>query len=194
MEIHRLVATKGVVAKAVASLGVAFALIAISPPACADASNLRPSVQVGFSPEGSAARLVLDVIDRSEREIRVMAYSFTSPEIARALMAAKRRGVDVQVVVDAGESRSRAATAALNLLSSAGVGVRLNNQYKIQHDKVIIADGRHIETGSFNYSRAAATSNSENAIVLWNRPDVAAAYLDHWRSRWSSGTPFRSTY
>lgn len=194
MKIHRIVTTKSLVAKTAASLGAAIALIGISPTACADASNVQPSVQVGFSPEGTAARLVLEVIDRSEREIRVMAYSFTSPEIARALLAAKRRGVDVQVVVDAGESRSRAATAALDLLSNAGIGVRLNSQYKIQHDKVIVADGKHIETGSFNYSRAAAASNSENAIVLWNRPDVAAAYLAHWRSRWSSGTPFRSTY
>ncbi|SUH63764.1 Endonuclease [Salmonella enterica subsp. arizonae] len=29
-----------------------------------------------------------------------MAYSFTSPEVARALVRAKRRGVDVGVVLD----------------------------------------------------------------------------------------------
>ncbi|WP_321959237.1 phospholipase D family protein [Burkholderia cenocepacia] len=176
------------------SASVTVGLLATPAGAFADTTSIRPAVQVGFSPEGGAVRLVLDVIERADREIRVMAYSFTSPEIARALVAAKRRGVDVQLVVDAGESRNSAATAALNLLTNAGVPVRLNDRYKIQHDKVIVADGKHVETGSFNFSRAAARSNSENVVVIWNRPEVAAAYLEHWRSRWNGASPFRSTY
>ncbi|WP_081056792.1 phospholipase D family protein [Burkholderia pseudomultivorans] len=177
-----------------ASVGVAIALVASAPAVRADVATAPPAVQVGFSPEGGALRLVLDVIERAEREIRVMAFTFTSPDIVRALIAAKKRGVDVQLVVDAGQSRTDAGTAALNLLSNAGVPVRLSSRYKIQHDKVIISDGKHLETGSFNYSRAAAKSNSENVIVLWNRPDLAGTYLEHWRSRWRTGTPFRPTY
>ncbi|WP_258179718.1 phospholipase D family nuclease [Burkholderia vietnamiensis] len=181
-------------ARMVGPVATLIALLAFGPEAYADAPTTQPLVQIGFSPEGSAARLVLQVIERAEREIRVMAYSFTSPEIARALVAAKRRGVDVQMVVDAGESRSRAGTAALNVLTNAGILVRLNDRYKIQHDKVIMTDGKHLETGSLNYSLAAERSNSENVIVLWNRPDIVAPYLEHWRSRWNSGIPYKSTY
>ncbi|MFA1047262.1 phospholipase D family protein, partial [Pseudomonas ficuserectae] len=36
-------------------------------------------IQVGFSPEGSAEQLVLNVIQRARQQIRLMAYSFTSP-------------------------------------------------------------------------------------------------------------------
>ncbi|HDR9102549.1 TPA: phospholipase D family protein [Burkholderia vietnamiensis] len=181
-------------ARMVGPVATLIALLAFGPQAYADAPSTQPPIQIGFSPEGSAARLVLQVIERAEREIRVMAYSFTSPEIARALVAAKRRGVDVQMVVDAGESRSRAGTAALNVLTNAGILVRLNDRYKIQHDKLIITDGKHLETGSLNYSLAAERSNSENVIVLWNRPEIVAPYLEHWRSRWDSGIPYKSTY
>ena len=41
----------------------------------------------------------------------------------------------------------------MNLLVNAGIPVRTVSQYKIMHDKVIIADGRNIEVGSFNYTR-----------------------------------------
>jgi len=40
-----------------------------------------PAVQVGFSPEGSAQQLVLSVIGEARRDIRLMGYAFTSPEV-----------------------------------------------------------------------------------------------------------------
>ncbi|UNT11595.1 phospholipase D-like domain-containing protein [Klebsiella pneumoniae] len=87
-----------------------------------------------------------------------MGYSFTSPEVAGALVRAKQRGLDVKVVLDwkANTGRqNKASLAAMNLLVNAGIPVRTVSQYKIMHDKVIIADGRNVEVGSFNYTRAA---------------------------------------
>lgn len=48
-----------------------------------------PSVQVGFSPEGSASALVLDTINSAENSIRMMAYSFTDPDVMYALARQK---------------------------------------------------------------------------------------------------------
>ncbi|HHD2118171.1 TPA: phospholipase D-like domain-containing protein, partial [Klebsiella pneumoniae] len=62
------------------------------------------------------------------------------------------------------------------------------------HDKVIITDGRNVETGSFNYSRAAANSNSENALVIRDYPALADTYLKHWQSRWEMGRDWLTTY
>ena len=42
-------------------------------------------VVVGFSPEGSAQKAILDLINSAQQEIRMAAYSFTSPVIAKAL-------------------------------------------------------------------------------------------------------------
>lgn len=53
------------------------------------------TIETGFSPEGTALRLVLKTIDTAQQEIRLMGYSFTSPEVVSALVSAKRRGVDV---------------------------------------------------------------------------------------------------
>ena len=36
-----------------------------------------PTVQVGFSPEGTAQQLVLSVIGEAQRDIRLMGYAFT---------------------------------------------------------------------------------------------------------------------
>ncbi|WP_421029136.1 hypothetical protein [Paraburkholderia sp. A1RO-5L] len=33
-----------------------------------------------------------------------------------------------------------------------------------------------------------------NALVIWNYPQIAAPYLQHWRSRWDQSTPYQSSY
>ncbi|EHP4833476.1 phospholipase D family protein [Escherichia coli] len=109
---------------------------------------------------------------------------------------AKQRGVDVKAVLDwkANSTKGSAGVAAMNLLVNAGIPVRTVSQFKIMHDKVIITDGRNVETGSFNFSRAAARNNSENALVIRDYPVLANTYLQHWQTRWKMGKDWSSSY
>jgi len=154
----------------------------------------EPGISVGFSPEGSAEALVLDVIDRAKTEIRLAGYSFTSPEVASALIRAKARGVDVRVVLDKKANQSRNSQSAINLLAAHDIPVRLNGQYAALHDKFIVADAHTVETGSFNYTRSGARHNSENALVIHDMPALADRYVRHWQSRWNEGTQYRLPY
>lgn len=151
-------------------------------------------IEVGFSPEGSAERLVLKVIHASQKSIRLAAYSFTSPKVVRALTDAHKRGVDVRVVVDEKGTASKSGKAALNLLVNARIPTRTNDRYAIHHDKYVISDGLHVQLGSFNYSQAAANANSENVLVIWHNAALAASYLRHWQSRFDEGRDVRSRY
>lgn len=152
------------------------------------------SLQTGFSPEGSAEALVLKVIGSAKHDLRMMGYSFTSPTISAALAKAARSGVDVKLVLDEHGNEGKASKNAMNYVVNAGVQLRTIDKYKIQHDKVIVVDGQTVETGSFNYTASAAKANSENVLVAWEVPDLAADYLRHWQSRWDQGTEYRSSY
>jgi len=70
----------------------------VNTPAASTTGNCRP--ESGFSPEGSASRLVDRAIDHAQHSIRLAAYSFTSTDVVRRLIEAKQRGVDVAVIVD----------------------------------------------------------------------------------------------
>lgn len=156
--------------------------------------HAQTTIDVGFSPEGSAEKLIIKAIDTAKKDIRVAAYSFTSPQIIKSLINAKRRGVDIKIVVDEKGNKSKSSIAAMNLAVNAGIPLRTISAYKIHHDKYIVVDSRHIQTGSFNYSQAANKSNSENVILLWNNPAVANKYLQHWQSRWEKGQDWKSSY
>lgn len=168
-----------------------FSLVILLPlPSMAESA----SAQVGFSPEGTAQQLVLNVIDSAKSSIRMIGYNFTAKDIAQALISARKRGVDVKVVLDHKENQNRYSQAVMNLLVNANIGVRTSDYYRIQHDKVIIVDSKHVETGSFNFTSSAEKYNSENAIVMWNAPQLANEYLKHWQSRWEKGQDYKSSY
>ncbi len=167
---------------------------AVCLTAAANTAFASPSLDVGFSPEGSAEQLVIRTLNDARESIRLMGYSFTSPEVVKSLVAAKRRGVDVRVVVDDKGNRSKASVAAMNVVASAGIPLRTNAQYKIMHDKVIITDGANVELGSYNYTRSAADSNSENALLVRGVPALAQTYLAHWQLRWDGGSDWHPSY
>jgi phosphatidylserine/phosphatidylglycerophosphate/cardiolipin synthase-like enzyme len=152
-------------------------------------------VESAFSPDGGAEALVLKTIGAARHNIRMAAFSFTSSKIVKSLVAAKRHGVDVQVIVDDSKGCSDNATrSAMNLLTNAGIPLRTVGTYKLHHDKYMIIDGKHVQTGSFNYTRAAAEGNSENVVVIWNDEANANRYLRHWQSRWNQGRTWYCPY
>ena len=143
------------------------------------------SIEIGFSPEGSAQSLILKVIHAARYEIRIACYSFTSQPIVDALIEAKLRGVDIKIVIDSHADNLIQTRRAIRRIRQSGIRVRYNDVYKIQHDKIIIVDQSIVETGSYNYTESAAMENSENVIVIWRSPSTAKQYLEHWLIRWN---------
>ena len=130
-----------------------FALVA--PIGCAVQQPVAieaPHIEIAFSPEAGAEALVLKALGTARQSIRLAGYSFTSPAIVRSLLDAKRRGVDVKVLLDDKGNRSQASVAAMNLIVGAGIPLRVVSAYAIHHDKYFVVDGKHTQSGSFNYS------------------------------------------
>jgi phosphatidylserine/phosphatidylglycerophosphate/cardiolipin synthase-like enzyme len=47
--------------------------------------------------------------------------------------------------------------------------VKIDTQHAITHNKVMIIDGETVNTGSFNFTRAAEENNAENLLVIHDR-------------------------
>ncbi len=143
--------------------------------------HAQPSVQVGFSPEGSARKLVLETIEGARQSIRMLAYAF------QAQVAAKQRGVDVRIVVDKKRNQGKTSKAAMDFVTRNGIELRTNSHFHMHHDKTIVVDGNAVQTGSFNFAVSAETVNSENVVVIRDDPEISRQYIAHWQSRWELG-------
>jgi phosphatidylserine/phosphatidylglycerophosphate/cardiolipin synthase-like enzyme len=153
----------------------------------------KGTVQVAFPPWDDAEGMIVEVIRASRSQILVQAYSFTSRNIANALIAARRRGLDVRVVAD----REQAATSEagrLDELSAAGIPVLLDANFQSAHSKVMVVDARSAQpavvTGSYNWTYAAQYRNAENVIVLRGHPELTRAYLANWERHAASAIAY----
>jgi phosphatidylserine/phosphatidylglycerophosphate/cardiolipin synthase-like enzyme len=136
-------------------------------------------VEVCFSPGGSCAERIISVLDGARKEVLVQAYSFTAERIADALIRASRRGVRVAVVLD--RSNDRDEHSRERQVVTGGLEVWLDERHPIAHNKVIVADGETVVTGSYNFTHQAERGNAENLLVLHDR-SLAAKYAANWEA------------
>ena len=141
------------------------------------------TIEIAFSPKGGGTETVVKAIAEARRSVLVQAYSFTSAPIAKALVDAKARGVDVQVVLDKSQNSEKYTSATY--IANHDIPVRIDTQHAIAHNKIIICDELNVVTGSFNFTKAAEEKNAENVLVLRGNEELARLYVKNWRAHWA---------
>lgn len=152
----------------------------------------KPSWEVHFSPNGGAARAILQRISSAQRTILVHAYLLHSTRLAGALVRAHQRGVQVHIILDANAQRHDPPVKAVALLVGAGVAVSLDDEHEWAHDKVMIVDRAIVITGSYNWTLAAENNNGENLLVVEDHR-LAEVYAENWQHHADHSIPYRGT-
>ena len=146
-----------------------------------------------FSPWDDIEGAIVASLRAAQRQVLVQAFSFTSRPIARALIDAKRRGVDVRMTADAAETQ-RLLGGRIAELAAAGIPVFIEERYQSAHNKVMVIDadlptGRVI-TGSYNWSFAAQRRNAENVLIISGQPALAGRYRMNWERHRADAKPY----
>jgi phosphatidylserine/phosphatidylglycerophosphate/cardiolipin synthase-like enzyme len=102
---------------------------------------------VCFTPGGNCTEGIVQALGDAKRTIFVQAYSFTSAPLAKALLEAHKRGVQVQVLLDKSQRSDKYSSA--DFLANQGVPTLIDANHAIAHHKVIVIDGEVVITGSF---------------------------------------------
>jgi phosphatidylserine/phosphatidylglycerophosphate/cardiolipin synthase-like enzyme len=134
---------------------------AVAPPAPSPSVTTTPStVAVCFTPGGHCTDAIVQALSDAKRTILVQAYSFTSAPIAKALLDAHTRGIQVQVILDKSQRTEKYSSA--DFLANQGVSTMIDATHAISHTKVIVIYGETVPTESFNFTKAAEENNAEN--------------------------------
>ena len=143
------------------------------------AADPAPTLTVHFSPHGGCSQAVVAFIGEAKQTIRLSAYGFTSAPIADALVAARKRGVDVRAVLDRSDAGPKAGkNSKATAVKSGGVLVWIDAKHPIMHDKFVVVDGVSVETGSYNYT-SQGENNAQNCLVVRDA-GLAQAYAANW--------------
>src|SRR5437773_2308691 len=162
-----------------------FSIIALLCGACLLLAE--PKIEVYFSPKGGCTEAVVDSLNKATSTALVQAYSFTSAPIAKALVDAKRRGLQIQVILDKSQQTGRYSEG--DFLQHSAIPTFVDSKHAIAHSKIMIIDDQTVITGSFNFSKQAEQENADNLLILYD-PGLAPKYAVNWREHFKHSTAY----
>jgi phosphatidylserine/phosphatidylglycerophosphate/cardiolipin synthase-like enzyme len=154
-----------------------------TPPAASEGG-----LSVYFSPNGGCTEAICREIAAAKQSVFVQAAQFTSAPIARALVAARQRGVDVRVICD--KRKGDDDRSQTDQLLEGGVPTFVDGRHHTAHNKVIIIDHRLLFTGSFNFTRESESENAENLLLIEGKPRLVASYESNFKDHLSHSVPY----
>lgn len=125
-------------------------------------------------PDDSATP-ILAAIDGASRTLRIKMFVFSDPTLLAAVLAAKRRGVNVRVMLNparrSGEQDNEATRTALE---RADIDVKdANPAFDLTHEKSMVVDDHTAFVGSLNWTTRNLTETRDYAVVTTSDHEVA---------------------
>jgi len=145
---------------------IGFSNVAVTPsiPAVTITAPPAGSVRVVYSLEQKQNdKEIIALIEGAKTKIYFAVYTFTLTNVAEALVAAKKRGVDVRGVVDSGQAAEKFSEPVMNILEAGGVPIVVEKHATgngIMHLKMIVTDSAYA-LGSYNWTSSATNINDE---------------------------------
>ena len=154
-----------------------------SPAPEVSIASTPESMDVCFTPGQSCLPKVIKYIDNAKTSILLLGYSFTSKPITQALIQAKKRGVNVRIVLDHSQQYQKYSKEVIQVLLNNQMDVRFDHTVKIAHNKVLVIDNLQTITGSYNWTHSAEFKNAENLVFIKSQ-EVAKKYATYFEGRW----------
>lgn len=136
-------------------------------------------MEVYFSPKGGCQNALVAELKKARKEILVQAYSFTADPLTFGLVEAKKRGVEVCILLDRSNEVDRHSD--LKILLDNGLDPLIDAEHAIAHNKIIIIDRKVVVTGSYNFTNQAEGDNAENVVIIKGHPEIAQKYYDNFQ-------------
>ncbi|GBF23054.1 hypothetical protein tpqmel_0458, partial [Candidatus Gastranaerophilus sp. (ex Termes propinquus)] len=141
-------------------------------------------LSVYFSPRGSAyLGKIKPLLEDAKQEIFVSAFYLTHKGIVEDLKAAKARGVEVRVIMDASAAANK--HSKVHEIRASDIACKVENWGGKSHEKNMVIDKKHFIVGSANFSNSGFTKNDENVLII-KSPAISEFYRAHFLKLWAS--------
>ena len=155
-------------------------------PAILPGLSSATTIEVLYAPEDAPLDHVIALYNRAHRYLYVAVYGLSNPRAVEALVAAKKRGIDVRILTDRERLDDPKQRAAVNTLRLAGIPIRVNHHDGLMHMKQVVMDDEINASGSMNHTTSGNRYNDERLDVITDRAITARArdkFLAMWNDR-----------
>ncbi|AAP05199.1 phospholipase D-like domain-containing protein [Chlamydia caviae] len=126
--------------------------------------------------QGKALSAVLRTLRTAQKTIRLAMFALTYPPVFRELNEAKKRGVDVKILID--KDFKKLSIKQIQALKDSNLSLHTKTTRYRLHHKFAVVDQKILIAGSVNWSEAGFCINSEDMLILDNLTDKQLKKLD----------------
>ena len=144
------------------------------------------NIEVLYAPDDAPLDRVVTLYQQAKHYIYVSVYGLTYPRAVEALIAAKKRGVDVRMLTDQERTQEVKQHSALRTLRLAGIPIRVNQHDGLMHLKQVVIDDEINTSGSMNHTTSGNRYNDERMDIITDRTTSVRAreqFLSMWNDQ-----------
>jgi phosphatidylserine/phosphatidylglycerophosphate/cardiolipin synthase-like enzyme len=147
------------------------------------------NIEVLYAPNDAPLDRVVTLYHHAKRYIYLSVYGFTYPRAVHALVAAKKRGVDVRMLTDQERTQEAKQHIALQTLRLAGIPIRVNQHDGLMHLKQVVIDDEINASGSMNHTTSGNSYNDERMDIITDRA-ISVKAREQFLSMWNDQVRF----
>ena len=161
----------------------------VTPRKITDALSQNYSTN-GLPPDlmkGSITEKLIQHIDAAQKTIHIASFETDLNDVAKALIRAKQRGVDVRWITDDENgitADKKPGRGQFAMLVAAGIPVMDDKRGALMHDKFWLFDGKTVWTGSTNITVSGMFEQNNNVIAI-DSPELAAIFESQFKDMWA---------
>jgi phosphatidylserine/phosphatidylglycerophosphate/cardiolipin synthase-like enzyme len=139
------------------------------------------NIELWVLPDDPAAvKRITTLLRSAKKTIKVAMFTWTRTDFTEELIAAAKRGVQVEAVIDRYSGKG-ASAKIVRLLEQAGISVRLSTGHGLLHHKFAYIDDSILINGSANWTTAAFKLNDDYFLVVYPlTPEQQAKMNELW--------------
>jgi phosphatidylserine/phosphatidylglycerophosphate/cardiolipin synthase-like enzyme len=140
-------------------------------------------LNIFFSPKSNTYQNgIKPLIVYAKKYIYIPIFYLTHKDLTKELIKAKKRGVDVRVIIDASSINNKYSKH--KTLRKNNIKVKVENFGGKMHIKSIIVDDEYFVVGSMNFTKSGNRFNDENTIIVRDKK-LAIKYKDYFLKLWN---------
>jgi phosphatidylserine/phosphatidylglycerophosphate/cardiolipin synthase-like enzyme len=146
-------------------------------------------VEVLYGPNDAPLDRLVTLYQQAKNYIYVSVYGLTYPQAVEALVAAKKRGVDVRMLTDQERTQDVKQHSAMRSLRLAGIPIRANQHEGLMHLKQVVIDDEINASGSMNHTTSGNSYNDERMDIITDRA-ISRKVRDQFLVMWDDHARF----
>ncbi|GGZ20630.1 hypothetical protein GCM10007049_11510 [Echinicola pacifica] len=117
-----------------------------------------------FSPGNACRDAIIQELRMAQSIIHICVFTISDNQITNEIIEAQRRNIPIKIISD--DEKVFDLGSDIDLLREEGLAVQTDHSPAHMHHKFAIFDRKKVLTGSYNWTRSAASQNYENIVLL----------------------------